>query len=180
MRKKKRLNRLMDPFSPNYKMFCYQSEPQTLSHQKFDAIFFLTQLKGRNIFGLCFLHLNCIILDLDGILGFWGGLGSLALVFILGHPTPNALTTILVRSLRRPIEVENLGFLVNSRICKNEEEQFPLGALYRRRSLVGVTPLKIQKKETKSYRRDESRSNSNETLKPLDPHRIIEVGNMDP
>ena len=76
--------------------------------------------------------------------------------------------------------MENLGFLVNSRICKNEEEQFPLGALYRRRSLVGVAPLKIQKKETKSYRRDESRSNSNETLKPLDPHRIIEVGNMDP
>ena len=147
MRKKKRRNRLMEPFSPNYKMFCYQSEPQTLSHQKFNAIFFLTQLKGRIIFGLCFLHLNCVILDLDGILGFWGGLSSLALVFILGHPTPNALNTILARSLRRPIEVENLGFLANSRIYKNEEEQFPLGALYRGRSLVGVTPLKIQKKK---------------------------------
>ena len=174
MGKKKRRNRLMDPFSPNYKMFCYQGEPQTLSHQKFDAIFFLTRLKGRNIFGLCFLRLNCVILDLDRILGFWGGLGFLALVFILGHPTPKALTTILAGSLRRLEEVENLGFLENSRICKSEEERFPLGTLYIRRNLVRVNPLEIQKKkkkkETKNYRRDESRSISNETL-----HRWIHI-----
>ena len=60
----------MDPFSPNYKMFCYQGEPQTLSHQKSYAIFFLTWLKGKSIFGLCFLRINCVILDLDDILGF--------------------------------------------------------------------------------------------------------------
>ena len=161
MGKKKRRNRLMDPFSPNYKMFCYQGEPQTLSHQKFDAIFFLTRLKGRNIFGLCFLRLNCVILDLDRILGFWGGLGFLALVFILGHPTPKALTTILAGSLRRLEEVENLGFLENSRICKNEEERFPLGALYKGRNLVGIYSLEIQRK---SYKRDKSRSISNQIL----------------
>ena len=78
--------------------------------------------------------------------------------------------------------MENLGFLENSRICKNEEERFPLGALYKGRNLVGVNPLEVQKKkkETESYRRDKSRPNSNETLKPLDPHRIIKAGNMDP
>ena len=109
-------------FSPDYRMFYYQSEPQTLSHQKSDAIFLLTRLKGMNIFGFCLLHLNCVILDLDGILDFWGGLGFLALVLILGHPTPKALTIILSRSLRRFVEMESLGFLENSRICKNEEE----------------------------------------------------------
>ena len=104
MRKKKGRNHLLDPFSPNYEMFYCQCEPQTLSHQKPDVIFFLARLKGKNIFGLCFLHLNCVILDLGSILGFWGGLGFLALVFILGHPIPQALTTILTGSLRRPEE----------------------------------------------------------------------------
>ena len=51
-------------------------------------VFFLARLKSRNIFGLCFLRLNCIILDLGGILGFWGGLGFLALAFILDHLIP--------------------------------------------------------------------------------------------
>ena len=125
MRKKKRWNCLMSPFSLDYKMFYYQGEPQTLSHQKSNAIFLLTRLKGRNIFDLCLLHFNCVILYLDGIFGFWGGLGFLALVLILGHPTLKALTIILARSLRRFVEMENLGFLKNSRICKNEEERFP-------------------------------------------------------
>ena len=100
-------------------MFCYQGEPQTFSNQKSDTISLLTQLKGRNIFGLCLLRLNYVILDLDSILGF------LALVLILGHPAPKALTIILSRSLRRSVEMENLGFLKNSRIYKNEEERFP-------------------------------------------------------
>ena len=129
MRKKKRRNRLIGPFSPNYKMFCCHGEPQTLSHQKSDAIFLLTRLKGRNIFGLCLIRLNCVILDLDGILGFQGGLGFL--VLILGHPTPKALTIILVRSLRRSIEMENLGFLKNSRIYKIRKNDSPR-SLYRR------------------------------------------------
>ena len=43
--------------------------------------------------------------------------------------------------------MENLGFLENSRICKNEEERFPLGALYKGRNLVGVNPLEVQKKK---------------------------------
>ena len=51
-------------------------------------VFFLARLKGRNIFGLCLLRLNCVILDLGGILGFLGGLGFLALVVILGHLIP--------------------------------------------------------------------------------------------
>ena len=59
---------------------------------------------------------------LDGILGFRGGFSFLALVFILGHPIPQALTSTLAGSLRRPKEVENLGFLEKSRICKSEEE----------------------------------------------------------
>ena len=46
--------------------------------------------------------------------------------------------------------MENLGFLENSRICKSEEERFPLGALYRRLNLVGVYRLKIQKEEEES------------------------------
>ena len=129
MRKKKRRNRLMDPFSPNYKMFCCHGEPQTLSHQKFDVIFLLTRLKGKNIFGLCLIRLNCIILDLDGILCFQGRLGFL--VLILGHPIPKALTIILARSLRRSVEMENLGFLENSRICKMRKNDSP-GTLYRR------------------------------------------------
>ena len=106
-------------------MFCYQGEPQTLSHQKSDVIFLLTRLKGKSIFGLCLLRLNCVILDLDSIFGLWGGLDFLALVLILGHLTPKALTIILARSLRRPVKMENLGFLENSRICKNEKERFP-------------------------------------------------------
>ena len=44
-------------------------------------IFFLTRLKGRNIFGLCFLRLDCAILDPGSILGFWRGLGFLTLAF---------------------------------------------------------------------------------------------------
>ena len=43
MRKKKKWERLMDPSSPNYRMFCSQGREtggtQTLSHQKFDAIY---------------------------------------------------------------------------------------------------------------------------------------------
>ena len=112
-------------FSPDYEMFCYQGEPQALSHQKSDVIFLLTRSKGKNVFELCLLRLNCVILELDGLLGFRGVLGFLALVLILGHPTSKALTIILARSLRRPVEMENLGFLENSRICKNENERFP-------------------------------------------------------
>ena len=71
------------PFSPNCKMSCHQGEIQTLLHWKSDAIyacygscwrrrvFFLARLKGRKIFGLCFLCLNCDVQDLGGILGFW-------------------------------------------------------------------------------------------------------------
>ena len=50
--------------------------------------FFHARLKGRNIFGLCFLRLDCTILGLGSILGFWGGLGFFALAFILGHLIP--------------------------------------------------------------------------------------------
>ena len=59
---------------------------------------FLAHLKRRNFFGLCFPCLNCVILDLGGILGFWGGLGFL-LAFILGHFIPWASITILAGSL---------------------------------------------------------------------------------
>ena len=51
-------------------------------------VFSLARLKGRSIFGLCFLCLDCTILGFGGILGFWGRLDFLALAFILGHLIP--------------------------------------------------------------------------------------------
>ena len=160
----------MDPFSPNYKMFCCHGEPQTLSHQKSDVIFLLTRLKGKNIFGLCLIRLNCIILDLDGILCFQGRLGFL--VLILGHPIPKALTIILARSLRRSVEMENLGFLENSRICKMRKND-PPGTLYRRRNPVGTSPLEIQK------RRQRVMSRTNLAQIPMKPpNRWIRIASF--
>ena len=160
----------MDPFSPNYKMFCCHGEPQTLSHQKSDVIFLLTRLKGKNIFGLYLIHLNCIILDLDGILGFQEGLDFL--VLILGHPTPKALTIILARSLRRSVEMENLGFLENSRICKMRKNDSP-GTLYRKRNPVGTSPLEIQKRRQRVM----SRTNLAQIqMKP--PNRWIRIASF--
>ena len=118
--KKKRQNHLRGPFSPDYRMFCYQGGPQTLLHQKSDAISLFTRLKGKNIFGL-----NYVILDLDSIPGFLGWLSFLALVLILGHPTPRALTIILSRSLRRFVEMESLRLLENSRIYKMRKNDSP-------------------------------------------------------
>ena len=46
-----------------------QSTPATVPGQRM-RVFFLTRLKGRKIFGLCFLCLSCDIQDLDGILGW--------------------------------------------------------------------------------------------------------------
>ena len=46
---------------------------RTLSHRKPDAIYscYGFWLKGRKIFGLCFLCLSCNVQDLGGILGSW-------------------------------------------------------------------------------------------------------------
>ena len=45
---------------------------------------------------------------------------------------------------------------------------------------MGVNPLEIKKKGDEESQANESRSNSNKTFKPLDPHRIIKAGNVDP
>ena len=45
---------------------------------------------------------------------------------------------------------------------------------------MGANPLEIRERKTKSHRQDESRSNSNKTPKPLDPHHVIKAGNVDP
>ena len=50
--------------------------------------FFLVQSKGRNIFGLYFPCLNCVILNLGDARGFWRGFGSFTVTLILGHFTP--------------------------------------------------------------------------------------------
>ena len=50
--------------------------------------FFLVQLKGRNIFGLCLPCLNCVILNLGDACGFCRGLGSFTLTLILDRFTP--------------------------------------------------------------------------------------------
>ena len=129
MRKKKRRNHLMNPFSLNYKMFCYQGwktgnlsilvlidlldqplvvftsmhtwymspgETQTLSHQKSNAIctYFGSCLKEESLLS-CSIerqeHLWPLLLSPELChLGswqhpFWGGLGFLALAFIVGH-----------------------------------------------------------------------------------------------
>ena len=85
-------------------------------------VFLLARLKGKNNFVHCSLCLNCVILGLGGILGFWGGLVFLALAFILGHPIPYALITILVGPFGSP---EDLIFLENSRICNAKKNDSP-------------------------------------------------------
>ena len=50
-------------------------------------VFFLARLKGRNIFGLCFFLLNCVILDLGSILSE-EGLVSLPLPLSLATSFP--------------------------------------------------------------------------------------------
>ena len=47
-----------------------QSTPATIPGWK-RKVFFLARLKGRKIFGLCFLCLNYDVQDLGGILGSW-------------------------------------------------------------------------------------------------------------
>ena len=47
-----------------------QSTPATVPGWR-SKVFFLARLKGRKIFGLCFLCLNYDVQDLGGILGSW-------------------------------------------------------------------------------------------------------------
>ena len=47
-----------------------QSTPATAPGWR-RRVFFLGRLKGRKIFGLCFLCLSCDVQDLGGILGSW-------------------------------------------------------------------------------------------------------------
>ena len=69
----------------------------------------LSQLKGRNISGLYLLRLNCVILDLDDTLDFWGGLGFLALVLILGHPTPKGFDYHPIKVIKKVCRSGELG-----------------------------------------------------------------------
>ena len=80
--------------------------------------FFLVQSKGKNIFGLCFPCLNCVILNLGDALGFWRGLDSSTL-----YPYPWPFHSLylkhcLGRALGDIRKVKSLKLLQNSRICK--------------------------------------------------------------
>ena len=52
-----------------------QSMPTTVPGRR-RRVFFLTRLKGRKIFGLCFLCLSCDVQNPGGILGSWKGENS--------------------------------------------------------------------------------------------------------